>query len=90
MKNIWSSPDSKVPGANMGSTWVLSAPDGPHDGPMNLDIWVIAETITRRQLPNILPLAMQGILKTLVWKGNGSEGTSKYMYPEMFICRRST
>ena len=28
------SPDSKVHGANMGPTWVLSAPDGPHVGPM--------------------------------------------------------
>ena len=33
-------PDSKVHGANMGPTWVLSAPDGSHVGPMNLDIWV--------------------------------------------------
>ena len=32
-------PDSKVYGANMGPTWVLSAPDGPHVGPMSLDIW---------------------------------------------------
>ena len=31
-------PDSKVHGANMGPTWVLSAPDGPHIGPMNLAI----------------------------------------------------
>ena len=31
--------DSKVHGANMGPTWVLSAPDGPHVGPMNLAIW---------------------------------------------------
>ena len=30
------SPDSKVHGANMGPTWVLSAPDGPQVGPMNL------------------------------------------------------
>ena len=29
-------PDSKLHGANMGPTWVLSAPDGPHVGPMNL------------------------------------------------------
>ena len=29
-------PDSKVHGANMGPTWVLSAPDGPCVGPMNL------------------------------------------------------
>ena len=28
-------PDSKVHGANMGPTWVLSAPGGPHVGPMN-------------------------------------------------------
>ena len=28
-------PDSEVHGANMGPTWVLSAPDGPHVGPMN-------------------------------------------------------
>ena len=32
------SPDSKVHGTNMGPTWVLSAPDGPHIGPMNLAI----------------------------------------------------
>ena len=32
------SPDSKVHGANMGRTWVLSAPDGPYVGPMNLAI----------------------------------------------------
>ena len=31
-------PDSKVRGANMGPTWVLSAPDGPHVGPMNIAI----------------------------------------------------
>ena len=31
-------PDSKVHGTNMGPTWVLSAPDGPHVGPMNLAI----------------------------------------------------
>ena len=31
--------DSKVPGANMGPSWVLSAPGGPHVGPRNLAIW---------------------------------------------------
>ena len=31
-------PDSKVHGANMGPTWVLSAPGGPHVGPTNLAI----------------------------------------------------
>ena len=31
-------PDSRVHGANMGPTWVLSAPNGPHVGSMNLVI----------------------------------------------------
>ena len=31
-------PDSKVHGANMRPIWVLSAPAGPHLGPMNLAI----------------------------------------------------
>ena len=31
-------PDSKVHEANMGPTWVLSAPDGPHVDPMNFAI----------------------------------------------------
>ena len=32
------SQDNKVHGANMGPTWVLSAPYGPHVGPTNLAI----------------------------------------------------
>ena len=32
------SPGSKVHVANMGPTWVLSTPDGPHVGPMNIAI----------------------------------------------------
>ena len=32
-------PDNKVHGANMGPTWVLSAPDGPHVDPITLAIW---------------------------------------------------
>ena len=39
-------PDSKVHGANMGPTWVLSAPSEPHVGPMNLAIRVVADTST--------------------------------------------
>ena len=33
-------PEGKVHGANMGPTWVLSALDGPHVGPINLVIRV--------------------------------------------------
>ena len=45
----------KVYGANMGPTWVLSAPDGPHVGPMNVamrglsasanPVWVVDEYV---------------------------------------------
>ena len=34
-------PDSKVHGANMGPTWVLPAPDGPHFVPTNLAIRIL-------------------------------------------------
>ena len=44
-------PDNKVHGVNMGPTWVLAAPDGPHIGPMNLAIraawWFERERDTR-------------------------------------------
>ena len=34
-------PDNKVHGANMGPTWVLLSPGGPHVGPMNLAIRIL-------------------------------------------------
>ena len=37
-------PDNKVHEANMGPTWVLSAPDGPHVGLMNLVIRAVFST----------------------------------------------
>ena len=37
----WMYPDSKFHMAQMGPTWVLSAPGGPHVGPMNLAIRVL-------------------------------------------------
>ena len=37
-ETLYADRDNKVHGANMGPTWVLSAPDGPHVGPMNLAI----------------------------------------------------
>ena len=48
--------DSKVHGANTGPTWVLSAPDGPHVGPMNLAIRCIYWHLQFRSF-NILPEA---------------------------------
>ena len=40
----WAYPESKAYGANMGPTWVLSAPGGSHVGPMNLAIWVCLQS----------------------------------------------
>ena len=40
LRFIYIYPYNKVHGASMGPTWVLSAPDGPHIGPMNLAIWI--------------------------------------------------
>ena len=39
-KKICKFPDSKVHLAHIGPTWFLSAPGGPHVGPMNLANWV--------------------------------------------------
>ena len=38
--HIWSNPDSKVHGDNMGPIWGRQDPGGPHVGPMNFAIWV--------------------------------------------------
>ena len=40
-KKLLHYPDIKLHGANLGPTWVLSVPDGPLVGPMNLAIRVI-------------------------------------------------
>ena len=48
---------AKVYGANMGPTWNLSAPDGPHVGPMNLAIRVIMGIPTSRKKVFILKQA---------------------------------
>ena len=36
---LYGIPDEKVHGANMGLTWVLSAPGGSHVDRMNFAIW---------------------------------------------------
>ena len=59
-------PDSKVPGANMGPTWVLSAPDGPHVGPMNLAIRVPIKRLFHWRWSDMLALLMLSILYVIV------------------------
>ena len=48
-------PDSKVHESNMGPTWVLLAPDGPHDDPMNL-------AIREAALASSLPLGQMSLI----------------------------
>ena len=55
-------PDSKVHGANMGPTWVLSAPEGPHDGHMSLAI--------RVGLQETGDISSRGLYKTELWFWN--------------------
>ena len=54
-------PDSKVHGAKMGPTWVLSAPDGPNVGPMNLAIRVLIHRFAQQSrllgFMTILPMS---------------------------------
>ena len=57
MKNMENSytfqsiPESKVHGANMGPTWALSVPDGPHVGPMNL---AVRDVVSSRSVVGVL------------------------------------
>ena len=52
------SPDSNIHGANMGPIWVLSAPDGPDIGPMNIAIRVYISQIVYELLIDILSVVM--------------------------------
>ena len=52
-------PDSKVHGTNIGHIWVLSAPDGPHIGPMNLVIRVCARVSVLFQISRIVLYTMR-------------------------------
>ena len=55
-------PDSKVHGANMGPTWVLLAPDGPHVGPINL---VIRDVTDGQQHWLVLPVVFDCVCSQL-------------------------
>ena len=57
-KQSHSIPDSKVHGANIGPTWVLSAPDGPHVGPMKLAL-AMGEELHSAEIYGCNCLAMQ-------------------------------
>ena len=54
-------PDIKVHGANIGLTWVLSAPDGPYVGPMNLAIRVSSNRWVMRLQPWLQQTSERGM-----------------------------
>ena len=90
-------PDSKVHGANMGPTWVLSVPAGPHVGPMNLAIRdSMKRTImTRSQyslsLHNLLSLSIK--LSSFIRDNHASKvlvtinHVSVWQFPVLIWCR---
>ena len=66
-------PESKVHRDNMGPTWVLSAPYGPHVGPMNLAIKVL-----RKYEQNLTYRTPQN-MKTF-WHGNRNHITGPFWW----------
>ena len=59
-------PDSKVHVANRGPTWVLSAPCGPHVGPMNFVIRVIIQIEIRCKTRFILSMLLEKLQHPVV------------------------
>ena len=77
-------PDGKVRGANVGPTWVLSAPDGPHVGSMNLAIRgnnCTTDKASERVNKNIVG----GVLMSVLWeRGLGKMIKIQRMVAEIF------
>ena len=67
-KLVPNNPDNKVHGANMGPTWVLSAPDGPHVGPVNLASMGINGTcsILANEIPRMMHLFIKSLTHCLI------------------------
>ena len=84
----WTFPDSKVHEANMGPTWVLSAPDGPHVGHMNLAIRVMVGEVWQLSKDDVkLPADQHGIC-TQLWL-DGLDNMNKFKhhcYGMIIIC----
>ena len=88
-------PDSKVHGANMGTTWVPSAPDGPHVGPMNLAISIMSPLFRQKHKTSVYPTNLNIIPQVNVHTNN-IEGGEKFWWgkqmpsafcPKLGTCR---
>ena len=80
-------PDNKVHGAKMGPTWVLSAPDGPHVGPMNLPIrdctQLYPQSVSWRWDRSILPqspLSLQSLNGGSSWNYQSDLPSTEFKY----------
>ena len=71
-------PDSKVHGANMGPTWVLSAPDGPHVGPMNPANAMVTYSLRRVSGGRTATLAPQTVRRPYGFYANRT-ATSRFL-----------
>ena len=61
-------PESKVHGANVELTWVLSVPDGPHVGPMNLAISVHTKEVVKLFLSVCRISVNYKLSRVFIWK----------------------
>ena len=67
--------DSKIHGANMGPTWVLSAPGGSHVSPIDLAIWDMTSFTISKYFFMLWQRAIRWMLRTFydVTGVNGSQ-----------------
>ena len=86
-------PDNKVHGYNMGPTWVLSTPDGPHVGPMNLAIRDGNHTLSSRWKIPLFPFRHNWVrLHKYVtqWRQGKHCQLLRQMVPELpFSCKKA-
>ena len=69
-KSEHNTPDSKVHVANMGPTWVLPAPDGPHVGPMNIVIRDSMDNTCSDGKLDLSPISLMFIQSQIIFNGN--------------------
>ena len=86
------SPDSKFHVANMGPTWFLSIPGGPHVGPINLAIrglgWGWVGTVPQHQGHNIAHIRewwMNGIHSYVNYRRTKGTHTNEFKYVYIYI-----
>ena len=65
MFTVFTTPDSKVHGANMGPIWGRQDPGWPHVGPMNFAIWDSMEAVVAIMF--VLPLTQNLEMSPVAW-----------------------